>query len=144
MYRACIAVADTQHSRIYLFDRTTDEDKLAEHFVETAVLASTHVEHHGGPEDNEIAQFARHVLERVREVTDEHGIINVFLVAGPRMLGQLRNTLRAALPPQVIVTEVAHELTKLAPHELRAQLGEQNVLPPVPRHSRPRDEMPTR
>ena len=134
MYRACIVAADTQHSRIYLFDRTTDEEKLDEHFLETAVLASTHVEHRGGHEDNEVAQFARHVMARVREVTDEHGIVNVFLVAGPRMLGQLRTARKGALSPQAIVTEVAHELTKLAPHDLRAQLGEHNVLPPVPRY----------
>jgi hypothetical protein len=135
MYRACIVTADTQHCRIYLFDRTSGEDTLDEHFTEVAVLASTHVEHRGGHEDNLITEFARHVMARVREVTDEHGIATVFMVAGPRMLGQLRNARPGALRPDAVVTEVAHELTKLSPHELRAQLAVHSVLPPVPQRS---------
>jgi protein required for attachment to host cells len=132
MYRACIVTADTQHCRIYRFDRNSEGDKLDEQFVEEAVLASTHVEHHGGHEDNLIAEFARHVMARVREVTDQQHISTVFLVAGPRMLGQLRTARAGALRPDVVVTEVAHELTKLSPHDLRAQLAHHQVLPPLP------------
>lgn len=130
MYRACIVAADTQQCRIYLFDRTTGEDKIDEHFIEADEIASTHVEHRGAPDHARIADLARHVMARTSELTDEHAITNVVLVAGPRMLGQLRLARPGLVRPSVNVTEVAHELTKLSPHDLRVELSEQHALPP--------------
>ncbi|MEO6774900.1 MAG: host attachment protein [Kofleriaceae bacterium] len=129
MYRACIVTADTQHSHLYLYDRSDETTGIAEHFVEVAKLASTHVEHAGGHVDKLITEFADHVATRIGEIATAHSLATVIVCAGPRMLGQLRTAMHH-LQPGTTVTEVAHELTKLSPHDLRARLGEDGVLPP--------------
>ena len=134
MYRACIVTADTHHCQIYLLDRTIGEDKLDERFVELEELSSTHADGHGHHEAKRVAELAHHVMARVRELADEHGVSNLFVVSGPRMLGFLRDARPGILPLRMTVTEVPHELTNLSPHELRAHLASQHLLPPVPEH----------
>ncbi|MEO8548403.1 MAG: host attachment protein [Kofleriaceae bacterium] len=132
MYRTYVVAADTHHCRIYLLERTSEAVDVHETFVEQAVLSSDVTEHRGPRLEQHVNDFARHVVARIRELTEQAPAERVVLVAGPQMLGHLRTAMAGALRAGVEVTELPHELTKLHAHELRLQLATHALLPAPP------------
>lgn len=136
MHRVCIALVDATRARFFTFDRVIDELGTHEQLTEHADLVAftDHRDHDTGRSD---AEFARTALAALRELIDDHAPERVIICAGPRMLDNLRRSAPGILPEHLTCDELAHDLVKLSPSELRADLVSHGLLPPRPLRSTP-------
>jgi len=142
MFKACIAVVDASHGRLFTYQRSATADGLKETLVEADTLENED-RHHGAAalaaldhsarrQVHSEIDFARYVLARLRELGDEYGADRLIVCAAPRMLGHLRASCHGILRSEQQLTEVARDFANLTPHELRANLADRHVLPPLP------------
>lgn len=72
-------------------------------------------------------RFARQIMTEAASVVGREQAGCLIMAAEAQMLGHLREALN--LPPSVRVSEVAKDLTRLAPQELHGHLAADNALP---------------
>lgn len=145
MYRVAIAIVDATRARLFRFDRTAAPEGLQDQLVEVEDLvdparrlrASDLYEQAGRADDHRDHSLAHLDTEFARLVVASIGTLVVgasrlILCASPRMLGRLRELL--AKKPGMRTDEVARDLVKLTPAQLREQLSAYGLLPaPRPR-----------
>jgi protein required for attachment to host cells len=141
MLNVCIAVVDANHGRLFCYQRSDTADGVKETLVEADTLENE-LRHHGAAalaandhrahrQAHGDVDFARFVLARLRELSDEHGAERLIVCAAPRMLGHLRASFHGILRSDQQLTEVARDFANLTPSELRTHLADRHVLPPV-------------
>ena len=155
MYRACIATVDATRARLFTYERVAAPEGTREQLVEHtdlvnparrmrpgslfsdsqpgAARAGSHQNAFDDHRDQHITRFdidfARAALVALRELIDQQQPRQVILCAGPRMLGHLRAAVPGILPDGVEPDELARDLVKLGPSELRDQLASHDLLP---------------
>lgn len=87
------------------------------------------MEYHSDPEREEEARFAATLAGMLERHRAEGAFDALAIVAEPRMLGLIRQSLPGPLR-DIVESEVAKDLTKLPAAKLRAAIRELGVLPP--------------
>jgi protein required for attachment to host cells len=158
MYKACIAVVDATRARLFLFERSNEVDGLketldeqrdlidparrlraADLFSDTRPGSSRSGNLQYGFDDHRDehiermdVDFARSIVGELAELVQTSHARRLILCASPGMLGKIRRV-QATLPTDVVVDEVARNLVKLTPAQLREQLASYGLLPASPR-----------
>ena len=154
MQRTCIAVVDASRARLFTYERSLEAEGLNELLVEERDLINParrrrpselfsdsrpgssrsgslqyafddHREKHIDALD---AEFSRSVISEVVALLRAAHANRVILCASPHMLGELREAGRN-LPRNIAIAELARDLVKLTPPQLREHLGSQGLLP---------------
>lgn len=154
--RTCIMIADAARARLFVHERETSADGARDELAERAVLENparrltmdelfsdtrTGSDRAGGRHfgfqdhrDAHIANiddvFARAVSEQLDNLAATCRAQRVVLCASPHMLGLIRRHLGRLGGAKC--DELAKDLVKLSPTELRAQLAAYGVLPKPP------------
>ena len=154
--RTCVAIVDASRARLFVHDRTADEegtrDELLEHydlvdpgrrlgsnelFADSRVDSGRMGTRHFGYDDGRIAhrenmdaEFAREVVAKINELVATTASHHLVICASPHMLGVLREMIapRAGL----VIQELARNFVKSSVAELRAHLTAHDLLPPAP------------
>jgi protein required for attachment to host cells len=126
MYRATIAVVDASRARLFTFERIDGVRGPREHLIQERDL---HVEARD-------AKFSRTVIGELVGVLRAAHAQRVILCANPRMLGELRAAGRDLPREGVTVDELACDLVKLTPAQLRDHLASHGLLPAPPAHGK--------
>lgn len=156
MDNTCVVVADARRARIFLLQQRTAPRApvrlVARGTLSNADLRSrgrsvtgrvrteTNTNREAGPVHPIGAQRERHRIELQRrfsvEVARKAAALaknwatgSVVIVADPRMLGFLRETVRATLKPRIQVKELAKDYAGLTISRLRDQLAEDGIVP---------------
>ena len=111
MYRACIAVVDAARARLFTYERSSE--------VPADVDALD-------------ADFSRAVVDELSVLLRTAHARRLILCASPRMLGEIRRASHKLARPGIEVYELARDLVKLSPSDLREYLDAQDVLPAPP------------
>jgi protein required for attachment to host cells len=74
-------------------------------------------------------RFAREIAQEAARVAQDNNARNIVLVAQKRMLGFLRSELDPLLKNGVSISEIAKDVSKLAPQELHRYLAKVKILP---------------
>lgn len=158
MNRTCIIVADAKIARFFGIE-AVESPRVNMKLVERTVLANpnsdlkilgesmsgrvhteTNTNRQAGPMHPMVAQRERHRGEFdrrfVHEITRQTGEITggwkqgtVVLVAGPRLLGLMRESLRNALHQGIELKELAKDYAQLTPSELQKHLDLKRLVP---------------
>ena len=144
MASTCVVVADGARARFFLMP-----SEAAGKLVEQALLEnpehrhpeteSRRTDHDAGPMHPYGAQRERHRLEhekrfagevvsRAAEKVREMQAGTLVVVADPRLLGLMRESLRSALHPSVQLRELARDYTNFSVTDLQEQLVSSNML----------------
>jgi protein required for attachment to host cells len=160
MYKACIAVVDASRARLFTFERSSEVEGLKEGFHEqrdlidparrlrgselfsesrpgtsrSGNLQYAFDDHRDAHIEHLDAEFARTVVGELADLLQSSHAQRLILCASPNMLGEIRQA-RTALPRDIEIDEVARNLVKLTPAQLRDQLASYGLLPARP--SRP-------
>lgn len=147
MQRACIAIVDAAHARLYGFDTEVDPSRLQElrdlvnpgrqahgMFADSQSRASRHG--HSTKDDHRtdhIAQlddrFAKVIVDELDRVLTEYDFERVILVASPKMLGTLRA--QSGLPRSpVVVEEIPQNLSWMTTAQLHDHLAAMSLIQP--------------
>lgn len=155
MQALAIVIADAARARLFTWKRESDDDPAptlreradlvsverrmprSELWTDARPRGNPGAGGHGDPvddhRDDHVAEldrrFAAEVLTKVATLADETACKRVALVAAPRFLGYLREHTGALARKGVTIEEVARDLTRETPPELRAHLGQLGVLP---------------
>jgi protein required for attachment to host cells len=158
MYRACIAVVDASRARLFTYERTADAEGVKEHLIEerdlvnparrlrpsqlfsesrpatarTGNLQYTVDDHRDAHIEELDAVFSRAIVGELLELMRSANPKRVILCASPNMLGELRAAGRELPRTGVEIDELARDLVKLTPPQLRAHLESYGLLPPAP------------
>ncbi|MBI2296079.1 MAG: host attachment protein [Betaproteobacteria bacterium] len=155
----CLVVADAARARFFLLEES-EAPRAPLKLVERGALANpdlrsrgtsttgrvrteTNTNRQAGPMHPIVAQrarheleldrrFARQVAERAAELVAGWSIGSVILIAGPRMLGLLREEVHGALRPGLELKELAKDYTTLTTQELQRHLIVSGVFPASP------------
>jgi protein required for attachment to host cells len=157
MYTACIAVVDASRARLFTLERTSEPEGVTEQLTEQRDLVDParrlrpaqlfsetrpgtdrsgtvqytlddHRDKHLATLD---AEFARAIEDELAELMRTSHARKLVVCASPNMLGELRRA-RKALPDDLVIDEIARDLVKLTPSELREQLASYGILPAPP------------
>lgn len=74
-------------------------------------------------------RFAHSIASHINQIIQAQHFQAVVLVAGPQILGLMRQALEPVLPQTVKLTEVAKDLCHLTPYEIQEYLAEQELIP---------------
>lgn len=155
MHRTCIAVVDASRARLFTFDRSVEAGGMHEELVETTDLVnparrltqgeqlsdsrpgSSRVGTRGFAYDDhrearteEIDRgFAKLIAQELQRLTLSPQVQRLIVCASPRMLGELRQASRTFERSGLEIAELARDLVKLTPPQLREQLGDYGLLP---------------
>ena len=158
MYRACIAVVDASRARLFTYERSAEVEGVKERMIEerdlvnparrlrpsqlfsesrppsarTGDLQYTIDDHRDAHIEALDAAFSRAIVGELRELVRASHPTRVILCASPNMLGELRQAGRALPREGVEIDELARDLVKLTPPQLRAHLESYGLLPPAP------------
>jgi len=156
MDNVCVVVADGKGARLFLL-QGSDAPRAPVRLVARGTLSNadlrsrgrsvtgrvrteTNTNREAGPMHPIGAQRERHRIELERrfsvEVARKAAALaknwatgSVVIVADPRMLGFLRETVRATLKPRIQVKELAKDYAGLTISRLRDQLAEDGIVP---------------
>lgn len=157
MQRTCIAVVDASRARLFTYERSNEAEGVNEHLVEERDLINParrqrpselfsdtrpgssrtgglqyglddHRDEHIGALD---AEFSRSVVSELVALLRQAHAHRLILCASPHMLGELREAGRK-LPRDIAIDELARDLVKLTPAQLREHLESQGLLPAQP------------
>jgi len=156
MDNVCVVVADGKGARLFLLQES-DAPRAPVRLVARGTLSNadlrsrgrsvtgrvrteTNTNREAGPMHPIGAQRERHRIELQRrfsvEVARKAAALaknwatgSVVIVADPRMLGFLRETVRATLKPRIQVKELAKDYAGLTISRLRDQLAEDGIVP---------------
>lgn len=148
MDNICVMVADGSRARFFLLqsgagtgqkNTLVEQQDLRTSGHEEPQAGSRHSDRDAGPRHPYVAQRERHHLELERRFAAEvvkrssahvsgwrDGI--VVLVAEPRMLGLLRENLRASLASGIRLKELARNYTEFGARDLQQRLESSNML----------------
>jgi protein required for attachment to host cells len=153
MKRACIAIVDAAHARLFTYDERLEEIKdlvnpgrrlrASEMFSETRPSLGQNpgrnTSHEPGSakddhRDDHIemmdAKFAKEVLAEIERIMVSDKYLHLILVASPKMLGELRKGDGVLHRPGITVDEIARDLTKLTSSQLHDHLAQLDLIPP--------------
>ncbi len=89
--------------------------------------------------DNHLIEFERrftqNIAAKIVNFMQAHQIQQLLMIAEPRILGLIRESLTPVLPRNIKINELAKELCHLKPHELQEYLANKQLLPPYKRAS---------
>jgi protein required for attachment to host cells len=154
MHRTCIAVVDASRARLFTYERSNEAEGLNELLVEerdlinparrrrpaelfsdsrpgasrTGSLQYAFDDHRNKHIEALDAEFSRSVIGELVALLRSAHAQRVILCASPHMLGELREAGRS-LPRNIAIDELARDLVKLTPPQLREHLGSQGLLP---------------
>lgn len=120
MFRAVIAVVDTNQTRFIRLDRKTDANGTSDSLLEEGRILNEH-------RDDDM--YARRAFERMRSLGTGYHANRVVMCAGPRMIGHLRKAAESERG-DLDVTELPHDLSHLTASEIRRHLVDAHLLPP--------------
>lgn len=152
MYRACIVVADASRARLFTYERTSSATGAVEKLIEARDLVSLAPRTStvdllgdwlpaagplpGGLDDHGIAhvgqldaEFARTIIHQLIELLRETRAQRLTLCASPKMLAELHSARPALQRVGLVIDEIARNLVKLTPAQLRDRLAEYGFLP---------------
>jgi protein required for attachment to host cells len=154
MKRICLLVADAARARIFTYEQLEEPDGPHELLREECDLVDparrkrpselfsdqaggNHTGHRGYAFDDHRqahidrldVDFAKQIAGEVERIMHDDGYRALVVIASSRMLGELRSSFEN-LSRTITVTELERDFTKLRTDELRARLGELNLLPP--------------
>jgi protein required for attachment to host cells len=156
MENVCVVVADGRGARMFLLEESNaprapvslvargtlsnPDLRSRGRSVTGRVRTETNTNRQAGPVHPIGAQRERHRIELERrfsmEVARNAAALardwvtgSVVLVADPRMLGFLREAVRAALKPEIKVKELAKDYARLTASRLRDRLAEDGIVP---------------
>ncbi|HTR53975.1 MAG TPA: host attachment protein [Kofleriaceae bacterium] len=159
MQRTVIAVVDATRARLFTYERAAEvggiEEKLSERFdlvnparhrTPAQLFSDTRTntsrtggklygldDHRDAHMDAMDSEFASAVASAIEQAVRDTNAKRVIVCASPRMLGILRTTdLRRG---GVVLDEVAHDYSKMSPHQLHDVLVERGLLPASPRRA---------
>jgi protein required for attachment to host cells len=168
MKRACIALVDAAHARIYAYEDNDEDPRLDEvmdlanmgrqghqqfsdasprrsetgrtHSVSGAPVTGasrtqmggrgTHEDHRFREREEHEAQFAKYVVTEIARYIREHAVEHVTFVAGPKMLGALREQTAPLRQPTIVIEEVPEDLGWLTSSQVHQHLASMNVIRP--------------
>ncbi|MGE0395295.1 MAG: host attachment protein [Kofleriaceae bacterium] len=155
MYRTCIAVVDASRARLLTYERSSQPEGLEEKLVEQRDLINparrltpseqltdspgssrTGEGQHFGFDDHRDArtdkldaEFSRMVNREIADLLRNMPADRLIVCASPRMLGHLREG-RGVLPTdELTIDELARDLVKLTPAQLRDHLVAKGLVP---------------
>jgi len=148
MANTCVVVADGARARFFLLraeagaegsGRLIEQEQLDNPEHQHPETDSRRTDRDAGPMHPYGAQRERHRLEHERrfagevvaragEKVQEMQAGTLVLVADPRLLGLMRESLRSALHPSVQLRELARDYTGFSAAELQQQLVSSNML----------------
>jgi protein required for attachment to host cells len=157
MDKTCIAVVDASRARLFTFERSNEAEGMKEQLTEERDLiaparrlrpvdlfsdtrpgSSRTGSLQYGLDDHRDAHIETLDEEFARKVTVELATLllashahKLIVCASPNMLGRLREV-QSELPRNLTVEEVARDLVKLTPSQLRDQLADYGLLPARP------------
>lgn len=155
MKRALIAIVDAAHARLYTYQQIDDnEPTLHErrdlvnagrqaHGMWTDKPGSRSAEGgHGALDDHRSdhlaeldARFAKLVIAEAARIVAEDGLGHVILVAGPKMLGALRQAHTPLRRNDILIDEIAQDLAWLTPPQIHDHLAAMKLVDPRARAS---------
>lgn len=148
MQRACIAIVDAAHARIYTFDSDAPPPALVEvrdlvspgrqaHGMFTDSQVRAHRNAHSTKDDHRTdhlaeldARFAKIIVVEIDRVLREHDLERVIVVASPKMLGTLRDQDGELRHPPVVVEEIPQNLSWMTTSQLHDHLAAMSLLQP--------------
>ena len=160
MKRACIAIVDAAHARLYTYDdRDPDPThqlrevkdlvnpgrrlRPSEMFSETrpsmgqAPGRNTSGEPGSAKDDHRDdhiemmdQKFAKEIIGEINQIITTERYGHLIVVASPKMLGELRKANGVLDRPGVTIDEIARDLTKLTSSQLHDHLAQLNLIPP--------------
>jgi protein required for attachment to host cells len=158
MYRACIAVVDASRARLFTYERATDAEGLSERLTEerdlvnparrlrpvdlfsdsrpgtgrTGDLQYRLDDHRDAHIEQLDAEFSRAIVDQLVELLRSNHAQRLILCASPNMLGELRGVGVDLRRGDLAIDEVARDLVKLTPVQLRDRLTDYGLLPARP------------
>lgn len=124
MFRAVIAVVDTNQTRFIRLDRKTDANGTSDSLLEEGRILNEHRDDRAADDT-----YARRAFERMCSLGTGYHANRVVMCAGPRMIGHLRKAAESERG-DLDVTELAHDLSHLTASEIRRHLVDAHLLPP--------------
>ena len=154
MIRTCIAVVDASRARLFTYERANESGRVMENLVEQRDLINparrlrpSELFSDSRPGANRIgrlqygvddhrdahldamdAEFSRLVVAQLKEQLRATHAKRVIICASPRMLGELRKA-ESKQPLDIEFEELARDLVKLTPTQLRDHLAAYGLLP---------------
>jgi protein required for attachment to host cells len=163
MKRACIAIVDAAHARIYTYQQIEEQEptlheerdlvnpgrQAGDLYSDTKPgnrwqeggRGSTD-DHRNGNLAMRDGKFAKEVIDEVEKIVKEQGFGHVILVASPKMLGQLRQHEAALRRGDIVVDEIAQDLAWLTSPQVHDHLADMKLIDPRPRATFPRGARP--
>jgi protein required for attachment to host cells len=158
MYRACIAVVDASRARLFTYERANDAEGLSEHLIEerdlvnparrlrpvdlfsdsrpgtgrTGNLQYGLDDHRDAHIEQLDAEFSRLIVDQLVDLLRSNHAQRLILCASPNMLGELRGAGDELRRGNLAIDEVARDLVKLTPAQLRDRLTDYGLLPARP------------
>jgi protein required for attachment to host cells len=155
MVQTWVAVLDAARARLFVYRRSADPDGIHEEFSEEADLVNLasrqraselfsdtrpglnrmgrarfgYDDHRNAHFDQLDLEFAREIAERVVALVRDHGAKRLVVCASPRMLGPVRARISGLQRDGVAVHDVAADIVKLSPSQLRDRLADYALLP---------------
>lgn len=74
-------------------------------------------------------RFAQSIASRITDLSKDHDIRQLILVAEPQILGLMREVMSSSLPRQIALHELAKDLCRLRTQELHTYLADRSLLP---------------
>jgi protein required for attachment to host cells len=153
MKRALIAIVDAAHARLYTYSQIDDNEPTLQeqrdlvnagrqaHGMFSDQPGSRHQEGgYGATDDHRTAhlaemdsRFAKLVIDEVSRVAREDGFHHVILVAGPKMLGELRRADAPLRRGDIVIDEIAQDLAWLTSPQVHDHLAAMKLIEPRPR-----------
>jgi protein required for attachment to host cells len=157
MKRACIAIVDAAHARIYTYDpaesngvhaasdRTLHEEvdlvnpgRRGHDLFSTTKPGIERIAPGGGTTDDHREShfdqlernFARQIIEEVDRIARERAFTRIILVTPPKMLGELRKADRALHRPEMSVEYLERDLARLTSSQIHDHLADLRMISP--------------
>jgi protein required for attachment to host cells len=159
MKRACIAIVDAAHARLYSYEQLDDREPTLteEHDLVNAGRQAHGMfddkpdrapgDHHAAKDDHHTdhlaereQRFARSVVAEIDRLLRERELRHVILVASPRMLGALRRSDAPLRRAEIVLDQIPQDLSWLSSPQVHDHLAAMKLIDPRQRaqHPRPR------
>ena len=154
MKRALIAIVDAAHARLYTYQQIDDNEPTLQEqrdlvnagrqahgmFSDTKPGNRWQEGGRGSTDDHRTdhiaemdAKFAKLVIDEVSRTAHEDGFHHVILVAGPKMLGELRRADAPLRRGDIVIDEIAQDLAWLTSPQVHDHLAAMKLIVPRPR-----------
>lgn len=146
MQRACIAIVDAAHARLFTFDTDSApqlrevRDLVSPGRAAHGMFTNTYYHQrfgHATRQDNRTdhiaeldTRFARTIVDEIDRVLVENDLERVILVASPKMLGTLRGVDGAMRRAPVVVDEIPQNLSWMTTAQLHDHLAAMSLIQP--------------